>query len=204
MGRSFDRLFDCLAPKNKTEKEPRRPTKQWSCETVTKKRNKARGKWRWHRLAIDRSMDRSTAKKEEKDGRLRLFDRLFDRLAPKNKTEKEPRGPMKQWPVATVTKKRNKAKGEWRRHRLAIDRSMDRSAAKKKRKKTACDRLFYFDRFCRKKKTEKEPRGSTKQWLVATVTKAGCDGHQKARGKWRRHQLVIHPKKWSTKRLCDR
>ncbi len=135
---------------------------------VTKKRNKARGQRRRHRLAIDRYMDRSAAKKKRKKAACdRLF--VFSIVLPQQKTEKEPRGRTKEWPLARVGHQK-KEQGE-RPEATACDRSVYGSISRKKKKRTkaACNRLIVFSIVLPQKKTEKEPIGRTKEWPLATV-----------------------------------
>jgi len=128
---------------------------------------KARGKWRWHSLAIDRSVGRSAAQKGER--RPLAIDRSsFGSTGRKKKTEKEARGQMKQWPFATVSKKNERQVAM----ALACDRSVYGSIGHtKRRKKAACDRsiVFWIDRRrdirTKWKRQETSGNDSHLQWL---------------------------------------
>jgi len=234
-------LIDCfliVLPQKKTEKEPRGRTKEWLLVTVGHQKKEQGKRQEAMALACDRSVYGSIGRRKRRERRPLAINRLilFSIVLPKNKTEKEPRGRKKEWPLArvghqqkeqgkrqevtapacgrsiygSIVRNKRREKGplaidcfferlatkknregadrpnkrmaacdgrppkkvtrqepRGKRRRLAIDRSMDRSAAKKEEKK-GCLRRSAFDRL-ETKKNEKEPIGRSKEWLLATV-----------------------------------
>jgi len=160
------------------------PTKQWLLATVTKKRNKAKGKWRRHRLAIDRSMDRSAAKKEEKEGRLRSIDCFFNRLATKKNREGAERLNKRMatcdgWSPKKGTRREAKGDGTGLR---SIGIWIDRPPKKRERRPLAFVCLF-FRSSCHNKRQRRSREAEQKNGrLRGTVTKK----RNKARGQRRR------------------
>ncbi len=135
---------------------------------------------------------------------------FFSIVLPPTTTEKEPIGRTKEWPLATVGLQKKETRQEARGNGTglrSIDLWIDR-LQKNKRKRAAGDRLFFLI-VLPPTTTEKEPRGQTKEWPLATVGLQKKETRQEAIGDGtclRSIDLWIdRPQKKERKRAaCDR